>query len=364
MAAPASGARKMEVATQDDAVIVNQAYFDRERALQLADRLHVSRLRIQVSWKRALGPQGDLARAPSVQRFDFSYLDPAIAAANAHGIKVQLVLNGPGPRFAAKGPFGRVNPNSTHFGKFAAAAAAHFKGRVDRYSIWNEPNLKAWIEPVRSGPKIYRKLYVAGYRAIKRADPKAKVLFGELAPFARKPSQGLAPLRFLRGVLCVDARYKRRSCGGLTADGFAHHPYDMQHKPTYKYPGGDNVTLATLNRLSLALDRLRQLRALRGPRGRKLDLYLTEYGFFGSGKFRISDAKRKKYLVQAFKMAQRNPRVKQMLQYLLIRPPAGTPGDFFATWIVSPDGTPLSPFRALEAWTKSAARRGQIARRR
>ena len=42
---------------------------------------------------------------------------------------------------------------------------SHFRGLIDRYSIWNEPNYVGWIAPLSSGPKIYRALYTAGYAA-------------------------------------------------------------------------------------------------------------------------------------------------------------------------------------------------------
>ena len=92
------------------------------------------------------------------------------------------------------------------------AAAEHFKGRVDRYSIWNEPNYPAWISPQRQSPQIYRKLYEAGYKAIKEADPAAQVLIGETVPYGGSRQARLAtpPLKWLRDVACVNARYKRK----------------------------------------------------------------------------------------------------------------------------------------------------------
>ena len=77
--------------------------------------------------------------------------------------------------------------------------AQHFAGRVDRYSIWNEPNWRTWLGPLKSAPATYRQLYSRGYKAIKQADPRAKVLIGETSPFAR-PGMSTAPLDFLRKV--------------------------------------------------------------------------------------------------------------------------------------------------------------------
>jgi hypothetical protein len=206
---------------------------------------------------------------------------------------------------------------------------------------------------------VYRALYIAGYAAIKAADPTAQVLIGETSPYAI-PKRATAPLQFLRGVTCATASYRRAgSCGTLKTDGYAHHPYDFKHAPTFRYPGGDNVTLATLSRLTSALAKLKKAKLLTTPSGGVPDLYLTEYGYFSSGKFKVSQAKQGSYLVQAFKMAQRNPRVRELVQYLLVQP--SSKFRFFDTSIATRAAQPTSAFKKLAAWAKQAAAAGQIA---
>jgi hypothetical protein len=78
-----------------------------------------------------------------------------------------------------------AQPDVADFGRFAAATAEHFRGRVDRYGIWNEPNYIAWLKPLNRAPALYRKLYLAGYKAIKANDGAAKVLIGETVPTPR-----------------------------------------------------------------------------------------------------------------------------------------------------------------------------------
>src|SRR5205814_5107417 len=122
--------------------------------------------------------------------------------------------------------------------------------------------------------------------------------------------RSMAPLAFLRKVTCATRAYTAaRICQPLLADGYAQHAYDPDHAPTYRYPGADNVTLATLYRLTNALDDLAMEGLLTTPSGEPLDVYVTEYGFFASGKYRISPATHARYLVQAFSMAQRNPQI-------------------------------------------------------
>jgi hypothetical protein len=169
----------------------------------------------------------------------------------------------------------------------------------------------------------------------------------------------MAPLKFLRGLTCATPSYKRaRNCATLKADGFAHHPYDFAHKPTYKYPGKDNVTLGTLGRLTTALQKLKNANLLTTPTGGVPQLYLTEYGYFGSGKYKLPRSKQGSYLVQAFTMAQKNPHVKQLVQFLLVKP--RKPFTSFDTSIATGAAKPTLAFNKLAAWAKKAVRLGQI----
>jgi hypothetical protein len=232
---------------------------------------------------------------------------------------------------------------------------------VTRYSIWNEPNHRAWISPIKNNAKIYRALYTAGYSAIKTADPTVQVLIAETSPFDLGHGRNAtSPLKFLRGVTCANANYKKAgNCAPLQTDGYAHHPYDFGHKPAYRYPGKDNVTVATLGRLTTALSKLHKAHLLTTPSGGTPQLFLTEYGYFASGKYKLPRSTQGKYLVQGFTIGQRNPHVRQMVQYLFVKP-AGNFA-FFDTSIATKAAKPTSAFNMLAAWAGKAAKAGQIA---
>jgi hypothetical protein len=120
------------------------------------------------------------------------------------------------------------------------------------------------------------------------------------------------------------------------------------------------VTLGTLSRLTNALKRLRNAKLLTTPSGGVPFLYLTEYGYFASGKHKLSPSRQGSYLVKAFTMAQKNRRVKQLLQYQLVKPGRG---DRFDTSIASSRGKPTAAFKKLATWAAKAARAGRIATR-
>ena len=65
------------------------------------------------------------------------------------------------------------------FANYARWMVNHFRGRVEYYEIWNEPNINYW-NPTPN-PEDYGRLFKAAASAIHETDPKAKVVFGGLA---------------------------------------------------------------------------------------------------------------------------------------------------------------------------------------
>jgi hypothetical protein len=360
--ADVKAARGMEIALQDDPVFVGRSYFNREKGFAHARALGVTRLRVNASWAFTLTKARQRAKSkPAGLSYSFGTLDSVVDAAARYGIRVHLSATGPAPAWATRNRrLGNYRPNQAEFAAFVSALAAHMKGRVDRYSIWNEPNWRTWLGPLRSAPAQYRGLYSRGYNAIKAADPGAKVLIGETAPYAQR-GRSTAPIAFLRSVACVNKRYRRvRRCTKLKADGYAHHPYYFSKSPRFRYPGKDNATMGTLRNLTRALDRLSRSGQIRRNGGGKLGLYLTEFGYFSSGHRALSRSKRGRYLADGFRLALRNGRVKSQLQYLLVRPPKRYPWSFFDLGLLSTGGKKQPQYTALQRFYKR--NRGRLKR--
>lgn len=357
--AQAQAAKGMEVALSDDTVFL-YGLKNPFTGLDRAQQLHTTWIRVNVQWTRVLGESQSQARTqPKNLSYNFVPYDDIVNRAADRGIGVEFTLTGQAPRWATGNKkVGHYKVKGSKFGAFARAFAARYRGRTVRYSIWNEPNISAWLLPLKRAPKIYRSMYSSAYSNIKAVDPGAKVFIGETAPYFM-PRRTTAPLKFLRGVTCVNGSYRHPRCKGLKTDGYAHHPYDFRHKPTYKYPGKDNVTVATLGRLNSALSKLKRSGALKTPRGGVPNLYLTEYGYFAAYKYKLSRSKQAAYLKKGFQIARKTPRVKQMLQYLLVPPPRAL--RFFSTQIMSGSFKPYKAFNTLRAWTDSQAKSHGIA---
>jgi hypothetical protein len=347
--------RRLELAIQDDALMLQGRAGEVTRAhgLRTMRSLGVTRIKVNASWAY-LAPGGRGA-------YDFGPIVDATRAAGRYGMRVTVAFTGPAPAWATgNGRPGPDRPSVGEFGEFVRQGMRRLGGRVDRFSIWNEPNWGGWLSPMDSAPAQYRRLYQEGYAQIKRASPEAKVLFGELAPSAQA-GRSVAPLRFLREVFCTDREYRPvRRCARLRSDGFAMHPYDLLSPPDRRHANPDDVTMANLDALGRALDRLSRHGALRANGGGRMPLYLTEFGYMSSGG--RARPERTKWWPRAFDIAVRNRRVHSMTQYLLVSPPPGSTGAFFDTGLLSSRGAPQPLFRAARRWTDRALARGDVER--
>jgi beta-glucosidase/6-phospho-beta-glucosidase/beta-galactosidase len=141
-AAPAHASRTMEIGLQDDAVFLQQSGYGRQAAFDRAQEIGVTVIRANMIWSRVLlGNQAEQRSRPAKPRYDWVQFDQLIDEARARGLKVELTLTGPVPRWASGArKVGTRSPSAAAFARFAADVAKRYKGKVVRYSIWNEPN--------------------------------------------------------------------------------------------------------------------------------------------------------------------------------------------------------------------------------
>jgi hypothetical protein len=146
-------------------------------------------------------------------------------------------------------------------------------------------------------------------------------------------------------VTCTTARWtSARRCAGLRADGLALHPYQFTTPPNRPFAGPDDAPFGSLGHMTRALDRLAHRRALTTPAGRRLNLYLTEFGYLTKGHRALPAKRRATWLARAYRIARANPRVKEFLQYQLVDGPASHP---WHSAVMTRRGVPEAPYRAL-----------------
>jgi hypothetical protein len=324
----------------------------RPKAISQMQALGVKAVRIELYWFQ-VAPTPTSTTKPSFEAtnpgaYPWGEYDALISEAQRLGWKVLLTVTSPVPRWATsnkKAPY-VTKPDPKDFEEFMTAVGRHFGpagpfgSTVSLFSIWNEPNHPAFLQPqwntngTAASPRVYRALYQAGYAGLKAGGiASPKVLIGETAPtgydkvnYKREKSRALlhdvAPLLFLRETLCLNKKYRKSgSCTPLTAAGYAHHAYTTAAGPLYKPKEKDDVTIGVLSRLSSALSKA--FRA--GGTTTNLPIYLTEFGvqskpnrFLG-----VSVGQQAEYDALAEKIAWSNGRVAAFSQYLLKDDPLG-----------------------------------------
>jgi hypothetical protein len=342
--APARASAGMEMAVQDDNVFIYSSLATREKGLKAAEQLGVKRIRVNLLWANLLASGARSRKVPKHPVYNFLNIDQLQQEAALRGIKLQLTIAGPAPAWATKNhKVGNTWPNAYRFGQFATAVAEHFKGRIDRYAIWNEPNWDTWLNPVKHAPGIYRDLYTHAYAAIKKVDKRAQVLIGETSPYGE--AHAISPLKFLRGVTCRTPRYTAaKHCAPLRADGYAAHTYQFTTAPNRPFMGPDDAPFGSLNHLTGALTLLAHRHALTTPSGHPLNVYITEFGYLSRGHRALPVRTRAAWLTQAYKIAKRNPRIKEFLQYQLADGPSINP---WHSAVMSRKLRPDAAFKAL-----------------
>ena len=138
----------------------------------LAENLELLRLsgatwyRDEMCWGNAEKTKGKIEILPE--------WDERIDTSLQKGLTPLLELNF-GNRFYDQGGFPYTDEAIAAFVKYCTTMVEHFKGRINHFEIWNEPNIKGF-NPTNRPPEDYAKLIKAVYQAIKAVNPDATVI--------------------------------------------------------------------------------------------------------------------------------------------------------------------------------------------
>ena len=298
--------------------------------------------------------------------FDWSQLDAFIDAAEHFELKVLVsVLEAPVWTRANGGVAGRPD-DLGKFEHFMALMADRYRGRVQAYEIWNEPNLALfWGGNVDAGE--YAELLMAGYRGVKRADPYALVLFAGLAQNgAGDASLGINDVEFLRGVYAYQ--------GGIVRNFFdimGNHSYGYRSSPWAEFDAHAQAAGGIyLDHPSFYFKRFCQIRRVMEEfdDGRR-PMWLTEWGWttanqhidFPFGDL-ISEELQARYTVEAYRMIEREfPYIQNMFLFNLNFRTLGRPETSeHGFGILDTDFSPRPAFHSVEGMDKSTVSPSRI----
>jgi hypothetical protein len=339
--AHAASARSTEIGIADDRILLPGGP-RADAAVAQWKKLGVDNVRIFANWTQIAPkhrPAGFDGANPASPGYLWAYVDGAVQRVRSAGMSVTLTITGPGPLWTSSRPKRRkpaYRPRPGAYRAFATAVARRYGSIVDRYILWNEPNISSWLAPqatcshgrcTPTSPHLYRSLVLAAYPAVKAADPDSQVIIGAVSPRGqrlRSANTVMRPLLFVRRLACRDDRFMRIRSGAcrhfkrVTADGFAIHPYSSRLPPDRAHPNPDDVALASVGRLAKTLDRLQGVAALK-PTTRRFGIYVDEYGYQTRppDKFAgVTLSRQDHWLQSAAYIAWRNPRIRLLTQYL------------------------------------------------
>jgi hypothetical protein len=212
-------------------------------ALDATKAAHLSWVRVDV----------DLRSTPAAGQLDrdkVAAMDSLVTQASARGLRVLFTLKNT-PRWESSGPRDPW-PHPADFGAVAGLMAAHFKGRVGAWELWNEPNISTFMTP--PDPVAYTKMVQSAYVDIKAADSAALVVVSDTSYV---------------DTGYVQAEYAAGLAGSFDVMGV--HPYNRQCPPS------QNCDLSSTRR---GLGHLPDLEALMVAKGDGAKpVWATEWGF-------------------------------------------------------------------------------------
>ena len=264
---------------------------------RLTDEVEQSKIQRTLEMVREMGAAWDVEYFPwnYIQRngpkdWDWAHADLVVNHAHQQGLHLIVRLDGvpdwARPRLMTAHSL-LMPQRYADFARFASAFAQRYRGKVDAYVIWNEPNVDYEWGYRKPDPAGYADLLRAVYPRLKQADPQALVLAAALAPNGEHSNQALDDLDYLQQLYAAG--------GGKFFDGIAAHAYGWQHPPD-EAPSPDQINF---RRVELE----RQIMVENGDAAKQV--FITESGWNDYARWvrGVSPEQRIDYTVESVKLA-------------------------------------------------------------
>jgi len=162
---------------------------------------------------------------PTRDQFHWEVTDQIVAGAEYYGLDLIVRLDHH-PAWASEVDLSLNAPpdDLEDYRKFVERVVARYKGRVNAYIIWNEPNLAIEWGDQPPDPVAFTELLKAGYEAVKTVDPNALVIAPGLAPTNSNNGDAMDERQFLEEMY--------RAGASDYFDVLAAHPYSFGQAPT------------------------------------------------------------------------------------------------------------------------------------
>jgi hypothetical protein len=256
--------------------------------------------------------------------------------------------------FPASGPPDKIQD----YADFVHAIASRYKGKIQAYEVWNEPNLAVEWGGKPPDPVAYVALLKAAYTAIKAADPDALVISAGLAPTTASGAIATPDVEFARQMYKAGAS-KYFDLLGVHGAGYkappAMGPDEVAKNSAYNHGEGTAGRIYCFRHV----EDLRKIMVDYGDAKKRVAV--LEFGWTTDPRpdspykwHAVTEQQQADYFVGAYEWAAQNwqPWIGTM-SAIYIASPTWTPDDEEYYWaITKPDGTVRPASTALAAMAK------------
>jgi hypothetical protein len=262
--------------------------------------------------------------------------------------------------FPATGPPDRMED----WRDFLQQLTERYRGKIQAYEIWNEPNLAREWGNAAPDARAYTEMLRVSYQEIKRVDPGAIVISAALSPTTEQTDRAIADVIFLRDMYANGAKASFDMLG-IHTPGFKvapeTDPAEVARDPELNNydPSPEHLRRAYAFRHA---EDVRQIMVENGDEAKQVAV--MEVGWTSDPRpnspyrwHSVTEEQKGEYLVRAIQYAQQHwtPWVGFM-SVIYIPDPNWTASDEQYYWaITNPDGTARPAFNALKARPRPAA---------
>ncbi len=312
-------------------------------------------VRQQVIWAAMEPQKGNFGTDTTAQ------LDLFVNDASANGLRILLSVVRSPTWIGANG--GLPAARTQDFYDFMTFLTERYRGKVQAYEIWNEPNYA-----VETGGRVnvadYLPVLKAGFQAVKRADPKAVVVLAGLTPTGvNDPAIAINDVEYLRQLYALNGGEVKQYHDVVGA-----HAGSTCNDPDHSYPanpqgcdvdGDGQPNFANDN--AFYFKRILDLRAVMESVGEaRTKMWLTEFGWTTANQARgyeygafVSEQQQAQYLVHAVELGKSYPWMGMMFVWNLNFAAITPPSDEKYPWgILHGDWSPRPAYTALKSMPK------------
>jgi len=247
---------------------------------------------------------------------------------------------------------------------FVQEFAQRYKGKIQIYEIWNEPNISREWGNQKPDARAYVEMLKISYQEIKKIDPNAIVVSAGLSPTTEQSDRAVSDTQFLRDMYAAGAK-DYFDMLGVHAPGFKAPP-DMDpgavaRDPQLSNPGDPSPETAKRAYSFRHAEYMRKIMEENSDAAKQVSV--MEMGWTTDSRpnspyawHAVTPEQQGEYLVKAMQYARQNwaPWAGPMVT-LYIADPEWTPNDEQYYWsITNPDGTARPAYNAIKSSPRTA----------